>query len=271
MHSVDTSAILDIKWRNFEREALLASADADGKVTLYKLTEDALSKSCDVSIGDESEFLALSLDWSDKKTTNPDAKIVVSDSKGGISIVKGNSASLEIISSWSKAHDLEAWIACFDAFNDNVVYSGGDDSKLKCFDSRQEAPVFVCKEHEAGVTSVLSNATKEREVFSGSYDETICRWDVRRMKTPLSKRKLSGGIWKIKQHPVKSHVLALACMTAGFFIVDVDNDFESICAYEKPHLSLAYGVDWKPEAENDSEDVLASCSFYDNLLTIWKK
>ena len=36
-----------------------------------------------------------------------------------------------------KGHDLEAWICAYDFHNASLVYSGGDDCKLKMWDLRQ--------------------------------------------------------------------------------------------------------------------------------------
>ncbi len=44
-------------------------------------------------------------------------------------------------------------------------------------------------------------------------------------------------------------------------------------AHNAEHASLAYGIDWRwsEESEDEEEGVLrlASCSFYDHLLTVW--
>lgn len=50
---------------------------------------------------------------------NGSAAIVVSDSLGEISLVKQNT----IVEKW-KAHDYEAWIAAFNYWNPNVIWSG---------------------------------------------------------------------------------------------------------------------------------------------------
>ena len=84
-----------------------------------------------------SDILALSLDWNSRKYVPPDGlEIVVSSSKGALSTFKINDKQLERNWHRDNCHDYEAWIAAFDAWNFNVIYSGGDDGVLKVFDTR---------------------------------------------------------------------------------------------------------------------------------------
>ena len=122
----------------------------------------------------------------------------------------------------------------------------------------------------AGVTSLLSDIFEEHILYSGSYDETLHKWDTRSIKTPLSSLNMGGGIWRIRQSASVGHystgrLIATACMHAGFKLVDKD-EIKIVTDYE--HGSLAYGIDFK--SLNVSETItLASCSFYDHMLRIW--
>ncbi len=97
--------------------------------------------------------------------------------------------------------------------------------------------------------------------YTDSYDEMLRCWDTRNPKRPLYSAAMGGGVWRIKQ---KGNLLALACMNAGFHLVGDDIDGEKKVSYEE-HDSLAYGVDWKL-----GSSTIASCSFYDHLLRIWR-
>ncbi len=99
-----------------------------------------------------------------------------------------------------------------------------------------------------------------------SYDENLIVWDTRKAKDFVSCLGLGGGVWRIKEGP--SDLLALACMGNGFAVVDVGRDDNPhAVAHFKEHSSLAYGVDW---IRVPRKNVIASCSFYDHLLKVWR-
>lgn len=116
----------------------------------------------------------------------------------------------------------------------------------------------------AGVTSILNH--KEDIVIVGSYDENLKTYDLRNLKSSLDEIDLHGGIWRIK--PLNSHpnLLLVACMYHNFSIVDCAQKFKLVGEHFA-HESICYGCDWSPKAENISR-IFASCSFYDNKLTI---
>ena len=67
-----------------------------------------------------------------------------------------------------KHHDFEAWICSFDVWNSNVIYSGGDDCKLFSTDLRENSKKKIGN-HDAGVTSLLSDVFHEHWLYSGRY------------------------------------------------------------------------------------------------------
>ena len=72
-------------------------------------------------------------------------KIVVSDSKGGVSVFSlTDSAELcKNTQSGPMNHEYEAWIAAFDSCNENIIFSGGDDAVMKCWDTRCSRVLLV--------------------------------------------------------------------------------------------------------------------------------
>lgn len=140
-------------------------------------------------------------------------------------------------------------------------------------------------------------------VLVGSYDESLSIWDLRRLVRPVSSISLGGGVWRLRWLPTlniyqnsanvdspsnngQEAYLAVAAMHAGFKVVRVSQSGEmSACSVEEtssywgPHKGsddgkfppLAYGIDWAvgPIAKSQSA-LVASCTFYDNCVSLWK-
>lgn len=140
-------------------------------------------------------------------------------------------------------------------------------------------------------------------VLVGSYDESLSIWDLRRLVRPVSSISLGGGVWRLRWLPTleiyksativestsstgQEAYLAVAAMHAGFKVVRISQSGElSACAMEEtssywgPHKGsddgkfppLAYGIDWAvgPIAKRQSA-LIASCTFYDNCVSLWK-
>ena len=159
----------------------------------------------------------------------------------------------------------EAWTCSIDKWNNNLVYSGGDDSKFNLWDLRALNTPSKSKRRDAGVTSFLSY--KENQLIVGSYDEKICMYDIRNLKQSLDELNLGGGIWRIKQSKQHKNILIIACMYHNFSVVDCSNNFEIVGEYNE-HQSICYGCDWSPEISEDGNIFFASCSFYDHRLSV---
>ncbi len=159
-----------------------------------------------------------------------------------------NPLSLRLSSRW-QAHDMEAWIAAFDYWDLNRVYTGSDDTHFKLWDRRmlpviaedddaaagfasaedaaeyqvpRAVAVMTSREHSQGVCSVHCHPHNEHLVASGSYDEYMRVWDKRAMKTPLLKHHVGGGVWRLKWHPRPEHssMILVAGMHNGVHVID---------------------------------------------------
>ena len=252
--------------------------------------------------------LCLSLSW-DSSTFHDSSRIVSTYSDGRVAIhdvlvptqqqlqslspgplgATGNNHSLHLFErdNW-EAHTMftspaEVWSAGFVGGRDtNMVMSGGDEGTVKVWDIRStNRPTQVLKHFEAGATVVAPHPRNDNLVACGSYDETICLYDIRYLspKKPLGHSgPLGGGIWRIKWHPIDDCQMLVAAMHGGCRIIQVDtlleNDTPVLTATKEftEHKSMAYGADWlvcnHPTQEGYFE-AAASCSFYDKAVYLW--
>uniref|UniRef100_A0A671NQ04 methylated diphthine methylhydrolase n=1 Tax=Sinocyclocheilus anshuiensis TaxID=1608454 RepID=A0A671NQ04_9TELE len=234
---IDTSAILDLKWCHvpISERPVLGMATASGEIQLYKLIEPQQG-----TCGLEYE-LSTRLG----RGESSDVRVVSSDSSGSLTELSLGEASLTAVCQW-KAHDFEAWISAFSYWDTQIVYSGGDDCKLKGWDLRMgpSSPTFISKRHTMGVCSIHSNPHREHILATGSYDENVLLWDGRNMKQPLSETAVGGGVWRLKWHPSQEHLLLAACMHNDFHILHCQKDQVTLKTGIKLHNNLAYGADW---------------------------
>lgn len=139
---------------------------------------------------------------------------------------------------------------------------------------------------DAGVTCIQSHPNIEHIIAVGSYDATVRLFDSRKLHKPLSQADVGGGAWRVKWHPSPSrcHDLLVAAMHDSFKIVrfyDIGHQTNSasdenganweIVKKHDEHKSLAYGVDWSYKSSQDHcETLIASASFYDHALHLWR-
>ncbi|KAK0079458.1 hypothetical protein PV325_001246 [Microctonus aethiopoides] len=295
LQEINVPAVLDMKWAHVKCQKMifLGVVNSIGYLQIYQLLTNENENKIELIMEKklrkaEEEILALSLDWSTGKFPNCDkdgdveeAKIIVSDSKGWITLFNLKSTDLNIVES-KRVHDFEAWIAAFNYWDPNTIYSGGDDCKFKIFDARMGLQsAGCCKHHGAGVTSLHSNAFEEFSLASGSYDEILRLWDTRNFRCPISETNLGGGIWRLKWDPFYGKYLFAACMYGGFRLVDCKKkECPEVIGEYNEHESIAYGCDWSfLSSEKVSNDKLspatcqkihlsATCSFYDHTLKL---
>lgn len=237
-----------------------------------------------------SHVLCLSLDWSNRRVpTSTTGSLVVSLSDGTLSLLEPDQTGQLVITSAWVAHAHEPWCVAWNYDDPNVIYSGGDDLQLKVWDKRQGfgQPIITNKRFDAGVTCIQSHPNVEHLIAVGSYDATVRLFDSRKPLKPLSHADIGGGAWRVKWHPSPSRAndLLVAAMHDGFKIVRFSDiggqsnlpagtnggNWEIIKRYDE-HKSLAYGVDWsyKSSQGQTCETLIASASFYDHALHLWR-
>ncbi|KAF5289758.1 hypothetical protein FQA39_LY03675 [Lamprigera yunnana] len=270
LHQVlNTSGILDQKWchQQINNVSMLGVVTANKRLEIYSF-KNILQLVTFFELNVDDEVLMLSLDWSTGKFEN-NIEIICSDSKGCWHRFTFTENLLHLVDTF-QAHSFQAWIAAFYYWDTNVFFTGGDDSLFLKFDKRCESkPVLKNRIHNAGVTSIHSNSQREFTIASGSYDENIYLWDLRNMRTPLDRVHMPGPVWRLKWDPATFNYLLAACMLGGAHILNLESDKKlNIVGSYYGHKSMTYGADWSHS--NAENRIVATCSFYDNLLCVLK-
>ncbi|EMD42052.1 hypothetical protein CERSUDRAFT_102435 [Gelatoporia subvermispora B] len=287
-------AILDMKWCHRESSvpALLGIADSEGGISLHELSDDgAQLQNMQTIVCAEPHVLCLSLDWSNRREpTSGLGNMIASLSDGSLALLRPDDQSGLVLADTWAAHGFEPWIATWNYWDTNVVYSGGDDLTMKGWDIREDfsRPIFANKRFDAGVTTIQSHPFIEHLIAVGSYDNSVRLFDTRRPLTPLTEADVGGGAWRVKWHPSpeRKRDLLVACMHDGFKIVrfglgDADasdgtstyrvgGEHWRVVKRFDEHESLAYGVDWSFADSDPGDTPIASSSFYDHTLRTWR-
>lgn len=281
----------------------LAVALSDGTLRMLQLDLPSHQWKDDLRLLIDTEStICLSVDWSNQIHPDPTPQVAVSLSNGEMSIVSFREDSLCLLHKW-KAHTLpyvhtpaEVWITSFDPNEPSTVFSGGDDGLLKQWDTRMvdayASPVLVNRDAGAGVTSMCWNKYNSQYMTVGSYDGHVRLYDKRSMTRAVSDLDLenNAGIWRIKykyncnfysdrQHGIDRESalcrdeFLVAAMRAGFVVMNCDQSLrlkKDVEYLKQGGESLAYGVDYVYQSEEDKkEGVAASCSFYNHMMHVW--
>lgn len=110
------------------------------------------------------------------------------------------------------------------------------------------------------------------EVADISYDAHLRLFDVRSPARPLLELELPGGIWRTRWHPSPERRgdILNACMHGGFAVVRLaDGAGEGEITHTFPG-TLGYGADWSRLPSVNGESTVATCSFYDHVMNVWR-
>jgi diphthamide biosynthesis protein 7 len=145
------------------------------------------------------------------------------------------------------------------------------------------------------IENVFSNAAHETLLIVGSYDESVTLWDMRQIQQPVVSCSVGGGVWRLVVTPCCNHLvhtepsvipIAAACTTNHFQVLTLryslpSPSLQSVLLHthsertssntnsQSSPSSLAYGIDWRCTPTSSSSPILASCSFYDKILSVW--
>ncbi|EDQ87881.1 uncharacterized protein MONBRDRAFT_26922 [Monosiga brevicollis MX1] len=263
----DLPAITDMKWRQALNQ--LIATDAAGHVRLFALDDTLRQLEARDVFEVAEQQLALSLDLNDRVSVGSDLRVAVSDQLGCISELQFRPEGVERVYH-QQAHDFPAWIVAYDYHHTDVLISGGDDCRMKIWDTRADTgrPSIVNKTHQMGVCSLHSNMHREHQLVSGSYDEYVRLWDLRSPRAPLSEVHVEGGIWRLKWHPHQADKLLSASMHSGFHVLEATAEGGlDIVGYLPTEGELAYGADWQYSPDSG---LGMSCTFYNHELQWWQ-
>lgn len=165
-----------------------------------------------------------------------------------------------------------------------LLWSGADDGLLKAWDTRASAraPAWTNRAHEAGVCAIEQHPTQRHLVASGSYDQLLRVWDQRNMAAPLAAVDTGGGVWRIRWHPTLPATAVAACMYAGAAVYSLSPPppddaatpwlpaAAAVTHMQCSHSSIVYGAAWLPGLGASPTVPIASCSFYDHALHLWR-
>lgn len=288
LSSLDTSASFDVKWsgHRIAGGTLLGDACADGGLNIYKLEqsedndENELQSKIVCIHSTVYKSSSVYIDWNNRVANQESTRVCASHSNGDVSCSQlGQEGALTQMVSW-KAHDLEVWVASFNQWQPDIIYSGSDDCKFKGWDLRMGGRVAILNNsvHSMGVCSIQTHPYYENLLATGSYDEQVRLWDTRQLRRSLWSHGLGGGVWRLKWHPTQHDRLLAGCMHNGFHVISVEclesdpgNDLNgvngTVVSSFYDHKSLAYGCDWSYAPDQTS--LIASCSFYDKSLCLW--
>lgn len=182
-------------------------------------------------------------------------------------------------------HSLECWTSEFGHLSplQHIIFTGGDDSCLIAHDLRSRESIWSnARIHQAGVVAIKASTSQFRNhkptsIITGSYDDSIRSIDLRMMGDQLVpgnnvpvlntlSSNIGGGVWRFIESPhmEDKNKLLVCCMYNGAKVMTIDDQmFHTINYVKDGHVSMCYGGDW-------ARDVIATCSFYDKSLQVWK-
>lgn len=245
----------------------MASVHSNSKVVLREVLSSNDSPTISsLASHDTDSGVLLSVDW---QHTTPSQRLATCSSDGSIHVTHIRESDLVLDAEHKHAHEFDVWAIGWDTWDTNLLYSGGDDWKLKLWDLRSSLndPIYTNRAFEMGVCCVHSSPFREHQLAIGSYDEHVTLWDRRKLKQPISRLHVGGGVWRVRWHPHNPQRLLVAGMHSGFHVIKVLEDTTSVMTSFTEHESLAYGVDWLP---SKNRQLVASCSFYDRCFKIWE-
>lgn len=112
-------------------------------------------------------------------------------------------------------------------------------------------------------------------LISGSYDQSVCIWDIRNIKKPIESLNLEASVWDIKFS--QDRRVSIASIYDGYrfsktkIVQETDGKlFPDINDWEvfTEHSSICYAAEWTGLQTTQGLDLVVSSSFYDSTLKL---
>eukprot|EP00898_Chlorokybus_atmophyticus_P002380 jgi/Chlat1/3142/Chrsp21S03366 len=208
--------------------------------------------------------------------------LVVSHSDGSLACIRQSESQLAVTQAWG-AHDYEAWVAAFDCWHPDVIYSGmtySCDVKLGQVGMIVAFVLGTCDKARRRCTRIGRRTPWELQVLEAHHTTATFSALAVMMKGFVSGTHVTwqgqfvlhqhprvvGYVWRLKWHPTRSDRLLAACMHAGFAVLSFDvNDGAATVQTYTAHESLAYGADWCHPDASESQPATA-----ERLVTLYE-
>lgn len=282
LHRYPTStSILDIKFDPFDSSNIV-TAHSEGNIMCWTYNLDStLELKSNLPIT-ESTNLLTSIFFSPIKQ----GSLLITSTTSPTLIYDLNKQTFDILET---SHSLECWTGNFGELGQlsNVVYTGGDDSKLIAHDLRSNSHIWstTSRQHQAGVVSILSptphwNNSNPHHLWSGSYDDNLRIFDLRlldkdspslipgNIPKTIHEENLGGGVWRLIPSPNTNDNRVFSCnmYDGARIIIPTENDHFDVEKYFiGEHESMVYGGDWATK-----DNFIVTCSFYDKVVHTWE-
>ncbi|XP_039317379.1 diphthine methyltransferase isoform X5 [Saimiri boliviensis] len=278
----DTSAVLDMKWCHIPvaGRALLGLADASGSVQLLRLAESEKSGHMLEplsSLALEQQCLALSLDWSTGKTgrtRDQPLRIISSDSMGQLHLlmVSETGSRLQKVSSW-QAHQFEAWIAAFNYWHTEIVYSG--DPTSPCSLGAHTSPHFLVHPHAGHwLRHHLCLQTLHGCVQYPEQPSSGARPGHRKLvpsrPCPSDLGTKTADLKGASELPGPCRECMEDNHGEGCGVKSLTEDMRKNGTWLEATAAATCDCGQSPEAADSAFSLLATCSFYDHALHLWE-
>lgn len=177
------------------------------------------------------------------------------------------------VAMWCNSKEHGAGVCCIapNPAKEHFVTTGSYDEYARFWDVRNlSTPIMTTKVNRGQHLMFnrnslsLSLSRVQTHYLAGAPLEPWNQTSIFRLTSRLLMHQIAcgGGVWRLKYHPEHPNIIAAACMQNGYAILDEGKaDPVEVIRHEG---NLVYGADWV--LDGDGSRMIATCSFYDNLL-----